>query len=194
VQKTVEAGTLCIAEFAIGLDSTGSYYDVEIADPILIEMERQAQSLLGTSIGAGARFRDRLPVYASKANPRVHDLLVQQAKRVGAGHASGITVSAPSFYGASSRYIEGLVNTVPDIKGTLARLLVGGRQVLNMEMESSLLFHLAGALGHRAGTICPAISQPDSAADLVDYAERIELAIDIALAAMVELANSPDET
>ena len=82
------------------------------------------------------------------------------ARRCGAGSRTGITASAPGFFGAGSRTIEGLRNTVPDIKGTLSRLEAGGRQIVNMEMESSLLFHLAGALGHRAATICPVIGQP----------------------------------
>ncbi len=106
-------------------------------------------------------------------------------------HLSGITVSSPGFYGPSSRHIAGLVNTVPDIKATLARLSVAARRALNMEMESSLLFHLAGALGHRAGTICPAISQPDAAADVVDYDTAIESAISVAVEAMIELKAKP---
>ena len=48
-----------------------------------------------------------------------------------------------------------------------------------------------GALGHRAGTICPAISQPGSAAKLVDYNARVENAIGIAVNAMLELADPP---
>ncbi len=102
-------------------------------------------------------------------------------------HASGITAASPGFFGASSRHVAGLVNTVPDIKGTLAGLSISGRKVLNMEMESSLLFHLAAALGHRAGTLCPSISQPDAAASVPDYGAAVEAAIIIALDAMVDL-------
>ena len=104
--------------------------------------------------------------------------------------ASGITASSPGFYGPSSRYIDGLVNTVPGHQGNPgAELSVDGRRILNMEMESSLLFHLAGALGHRAGTICPAISQPGNPDAIVDYGAAIESAIGIALAAMSELQS-----
>ncbi len=59
-------------------------------------------------------------------------------------------------------------------------------------MESSLLFHLAGALGHRAGTLCPAISQPGAAATVVDYDAAIESAISVAIEAMIELHAEPD--
>ncbi len=86
--------------------------------------------------------------------------------------------------------MHGLDNTVPDIKGRLAALRVGRRRVLNMEMESSLLFHLAGALGYRAGTICPAISQPGSHGAVVDYDAAIEAAIDVAVEAMLELSGA----
>jgi hypothetical protein len=56
-----------------------------------------------------------------------------------------------------------------------------------MEMESSLLFHLAGALGHRAGTICPAISAPGSHGAVVDYEALVGDAIGIAMEAMLRL-------
>jgi uridine phosphorylase len=191
VQPDVVAGTLCNAEYALGLDSTGLYYDVGVTDSIVVEIEREAQRLLEQSTEPGMRFAGRLPVYASKADPEVSAELTRQAEKAQVPFESGITVSSPGFYGPSSRYIHGLVNTVPDIKRTLAGMVVAGRRALNMEMESSLLFHLAGALGHRAGTICPAISQPGSPTALVDYDECIEAAIGVALEAMVELRQSP---
>jgi uridine phosphorylase len=191
VQPDLAAGSLCIAEYALGLDSTGPYYTVPAADSTVIEIEKAAESLLNAATDSAARFRDHLRPYASKAHPQVHDLLLRHARSTGEPFASGITVSAPGFYGPSSRRIAGLRNTVPDIKGTLAALSIDDRKVLNMEMESSLLFHLAGALGHRAGTICPSISQPDESADLFDYNASIETAISVALGAMVELRSLP---
>lgn len=190
VQPDVAAGTLCVAEYALGLDSTGLFYESPPADSVVEAIEREAARMLAEGTLDGSRFRGRFVTYASKADPRVHELLVCHARKVGAEWASGITTSSPGFYGPSSRYVAGLVNTIPDIKGMLAGLSVAGRRVLNMEMESSLLFHLAGALGHRAGTICPAISQPGSAANLVDYDACIESAIGIAVSAMVELTES----
>lgn len=187
VQPDVAAGTLCVAEYALGLDSTSVYYESPPADEVVVEIEHEAQRLLDEAVDSGSRFHGRIQVYASKAHSEVHEILKRHAEAGEMPSESGITVSAPGFYGASSRYIAGLVNTVPDIKGTLARLSVTGRRVLNMEMESSLLFHLAGALGHRAGTICAAISQPGSPDAVVDYDACIEAAIDIALATALEL-------
>ena len=181
-------GTLCIAEYALGLDATGPYYEHSSEDPRVAKIERDAERLLDEAVDDGSRFKGRLLPYASKASATVFASLEWHARRADSRVASGITVSSPGFYGPSSRFIDGVVNTVPDIKGTLARLEVDGRRVLNFEMESSLLFHLAEHLGLKAGTICPAISQPDSADAIVDYATRIETSIDIALAAMAELA------
>ena len=184
VQEDVPPETLCIAEYALGLDSTGPYYEAPPADERVLEIEAQAQELLAQAALDG-RFRDRLPVYASKADVEVHRTLLKHA---GQGSVSGITVSAPGFYGPSSRFIEKLSNTVPDIKGTLAKLSIGPLRVVNMEMESSLLFHLAACLGHRAGTICPVISQPNDPEAVVDYERAIGNAIRVALDTMVELA------
>jgi uridine phosphorylase len=193
VQADIPAGTLCSAEYALGLDSTGLYYEAPMPDRVVAEIESEAARLLGEAAFGAARFGGNLPLYASRAHPEVSAALARQALATGVSFESGITVSSPGFYGPSSRYIDGLVNTVPDIKGSLARLVVDGRRVLNMEMESSLLFHLAGALGHRAGTICPAISQPGAPDALIDYEACIEDAISIALDAMVELQGLPTD-
>lgn len=101
----------------------------------------------------------------------------------------GITVTSPGFYGPSSRFIAGFSNTVPDIKISLAELGVEDSKVLNMEMESSLLFHLAAAVGYRAGTICPIISGPLEADALIDYEEVIEKTIQVGLGAMIAVGS-----
>ena len=105
---------------------------------------------------------------------------------------TGITVSSPGFYGPSSRYIEGLMNTIPDIKNQLAKIDVRGKRVINMEMESSLLFHICRIIGYRAGTICPMISNPNSSDEIADYESVIEQAITIGLNAMLELGDIDD--
>ena len=186
-QPDVAAGTLCVAEYALGLDSTGPYFDHPASDSVIQDIEDRAERLLDQTISSNSRFKGRLKPYASKACPNLYRLLLARAQRVDSAVLGGITVSAPGFYGASSRRIEGLTNTVPDIKGTLAQLEVEGRRVLNFEMESSLLFLLAEALGIRACTICPSISQPGSHDAIPPYAPRVEASIDIALQTLVEV-------
>lgn len=188
-QPDLAVGTLCIAELALGLDATGPYFEVP-GLPEHEELEDRARAVLDASARPGARFAGRFHPYVAAASRRVTAALQQTAAEPSEPHEVGITVTAPGFYGASSRSLAGLTNTFPDIKGALASLTFGERRVLNFEMESSLLFLLARGLGIEAGTICPAISSPDVHAEVPPYGPRIEAAIDVALSAFERLAAS----
>lgn len=188
VQDDVEPGTMAIAAYALGLDSTGLYYDQPPADDVILQIESAAADMLENAAAEGSRFGGRFRPYASMADKQVTTALVDRAARHKTVFEIGITASSPGFYGPSSRYIAGLRNTIPDIKGELARLDIDGLRVINMEMESSLLFHLCSQLGYRAGTICPVISAPAMSDKLVDYDALVGTAITIGLDAMLELA------
>lgn len=187
VQSDVDAGVFGIASYALGLDSTGIYYDFAAVDDSIKETEKVAADILEKATPQESRFKGKINPYASRASTNVTDALANQAKKENAEFEVGITVSSPGFYGPSSRLIEGLTNTIPDIKHQLAKLNVNGQRVVNMEMESSLLFHLCGQMGYKSGTICPIISNPDKSDSLVDYDGLIEKAITIGLEAMIEL-------
>ncbi|MGI9542996.1 MAG: nucleoside phosphorylase [Cyclobacteriaceae bacterium] len=187
MQADIDPGTLGIATYALGLDSTGLFYDHPHSDDQVLAIEQAAADLLDQATPAGSRFKGKILAYASKASEEMAAELVSQAKKIQADHVTGITVSSPGFYGPSGRYIEGLKNTVPNIKHDLAELNVNGIQAINMEMESSLIFHIAHQLGYRAGTICPIISNPYKSTAIVDYDACVKQAIEIGLAAMTEL-------
>ena len=189
VQDDVEPGTLAISTYGLGLDNAGLYYDHPPADEIVTAIERQ---IIADATPARARFREKIIPYASKASPAVVTALQQQAAGLGLDSVSGITAATPGFYGPSSRYIEGLVNTVSAIKTRLAALTVDEHRVVNMEMESSLLFHLAGHLGFMVGTVCPIISKPAASTAILDYGASIENAIGVALGAMCRLNGIPE--
>jgi uridine phosphorylase len=189
VQEDIDLGTLAIATYGLGLDNAGLYYDHPAADAVVTEIERQAFEIVRDATREGARFRDQIVPYASKATARVVTALVEQAASAEFDHVTGITASTPGFYGPSGREIEGLTSTVPSIKTRLAALSAEGHRVINMEMESSLLFHVAGHLGCAVGTICPVISKPTSATAILDYAESMEDAIGVALEALRAMAR-----
>lgn len=187
VQDDIEPGTLAISTYGLGLDNAGLYYDHPAADALVTEIEVQALRILNDATPAGARFRGRIIPYASKATPRVTSALAHCAATLNVAHVTGITAATPGFYGPSSRSIEGLCNTVPDIKTQLSRLQAQEQKVVNMEMESSLLFHVAAQLGCAAGTICPIISKPLASTAILDYGPSVEHAISVALDAMQQL-------
>ena len=187
VQPDVPAGPLVISDYALGLDSTGIYYDLPAPDDQTIVIENEAALLIDETIDSDSRFKGFVRPYASKASSAVTSALKDAALESGVSWESGITVTSPGFYGPSSRFIDGFSNTVPDIKITLSKLQVGEMRVLNMEMESSLLFHLARAVGYQAGTICPVISNPLKSDSLIDYEKVIDQTIAIGLDAMTSL-------
>ena len=187
VQPDVTPGSLAISSYALGLDSTGIYYEQSAEDKIVKKIETEASKILNSAIDKKSRFKGKITPYASKASSKVTHALMNQAEAYGVEFETGITVSSPGFYGPSSRYIEGLNNTLSDIKGSLSSLNIDGLKVHNMEMESSLFFHLCSQLGYRAGTICTVISGPNDSDSIIDYEAAIGNTIRIGLNALVEL-------
>jgi len=188
-REDVAPGTLVVSSYAIGLDSTGLYYDGPPADETVTALEQAARRAIDAGVRPGSRFAGSFAPYASRATPELVQALARHARAAGAGFATGVTVTAPGFFGPSGRYLDGVTNSVADVKQRLGRIEVRGARVLNMEMESSLLFHLAAQLGVRAGTICPTISSPGSHGTVIDYDGRVGQAIEIALAALHDIAG-----
>jgi uridine phosphorylase len=190
VQSDINPGSQAIGSYALGLDNTGIYFEEPSKDPIIDRIEESAEKILNKSILSSSRFKGKLSPYASKASIEVTNALESQALKQDIEYKVGITSSSPGFYGPSSRYIEGLINTFPDIKGSLSKIDIDGLKVLNMEMESSLFFHLCAQMGYRAGTICTVISGPTTSAAVIDYDKAIGDTISVGLNAMKELYES----
>jgi uridine phosphorylase len=187
VHPDIAPETLAISSYALGLDSTGLYYDQCAEDETVERIEIKAKQILNDAALSPSRFKGKIIPYASKASTEITEALAKQAANHNVSFEVGITVSSPGFYGPSSRFIEGLKNTFPDIKGSLSRLEIDGLRVLNMEMESSLFFHLCRQMGYRAGTICTVISASTSSDDVVDYDAAIANTIQIGLNTLVDL-------
>lgn len=75
--------------------------------------------------------------------------LVEAAEGLGLRHHTGITATAPGFYGAQGRPIPRLPIRYPDLADEMTR-----QGVLNFEMEASAVLVLAGLGGCRAGVVC----------------------------------------
>ncbi|MEI7744414.1 MAG: nucleoside phosphorylase [Chloroflexota bacterium] len=75
--------------------------------------------------------------------------LVEAAEGLGHRYHTGITATAPGFYGAQGRPVARLPIRYPDLADEIAR-----QGVLNFEMEASAVLVLAGLAGCRAGVVC----------------------------------------
>ena len=137
------------------------------------------------------------PEYPAVANYEVVSALVAAAKESGAPHHTGITVSVDGFYArnkvvgperrllsmAHGGYEQSWMNQcAPDWKRA---------QVLNVEMESAVIFTLANLYGLRAGAICTVSDRTPWSSpgqDAISLDRNIHGAIDIAIAAVLKLA------
>jgi uridine phosphorylase len=88
--------------------------------------------------------------YPAVADYRVVNALTESARKLGCKHHVGLTATTSSFYGAQCRRV-GFPLREP---GLLAYLMKLG--VLNIEMETSLLFTLCTIAGIKSGAICTA--------------------------------------
>lgn len=100
------------------------------------------------------RLENTTAYYVEEGYPAVADAQVVLALAAAAdagGHPFhvGITATAPGFYGAQGRAIEGFSPRFPDIVERLAR-----QGVKNLEMETSCLLTLAALRGFPAGAVC----------------------------------------
>ncbi len=138
------------------------------------------------------------PEYPAVAHYDVVGALLSAARARGANHHAGITVSIDGFYSRNKVY-------GPD--RSLQTMAHGGYEqtwmnqyardwkrarVLNVEMESGVIFTLANLYGLRAGTICTVSDRTPWSApgqDALSLDTNIRGAIDIAVDAMVALAR-----
>ncbi len=70
----------------------------------------------------------------------------------GSGFTSGITLTAPGFYGPQGRQVHAAIR-IPDLLDRAAGFRSGQTRITNIEMESAAIFGLCRALGHRAGSV-----------------------------------------
>ena len=78
-------------------------------------------------------------------------------KKIGEGLQTGITATAPGFYGPQGRELR-LKLAYPDINDKIESFRFNDKRITNLEMETSALYGLSGLLGHQALTICVLIA------------------------------------
>lgn len=155
-QKNIPVGSLAISQYAIGLDNTGRFYPFTSLDPVIKKIQKRLNK---TDI-------KKIHPYVSGATPKVVNALIAGAKNIGLeqnkgrGFYTGITSSAPGFYGPQGRKIGRLSNIlIPDLQEILEKIDVNGLKVVNNEMESSIMFRLFGELlNYNVGTICAVLA------------------------------------
>lgn len=83
------------------------------------------------------------------ASPKLTQSLENACKEMGFEHTTGITASAPGFYGPQGRHIKGFPIKKPHLIDELQK-----QGVKNLEMEIATLFGLSSLKQIEAGAIC----------------------------------------
>jgi uridine phosphorylase len=189
LQPDTELGTLIITDYAIGLDNTGLFYNVENTDWKCQYLEDIIREAVDHVIPSDSRLKGKIFPYVSRANPNVVRALERTAKELGRAYRKGVTVSNSGFFANQGRHLSRLPLTVPDIDGLLASTDPGiaGLKIENMEMEASFLLYFMGALGYRAGAICPIIANRRKDTFTTRYMPNIKDAAKVALDALYML-------
>jgi uridine phosphorylase len=155
-----------LSSYAIGFDGTAHFYDLKYTAEELALNEAFKKHLNWSSL--------LNPPYTAKADETLVKKISSDAT------FSGITLTAGGFYAPQGRMLF-LNNAIPDLNERLRQFSFQGERVSNFEMESSLLFTLAGALGHASASILAIIANRYRGEFTQNAAKTIDNTIDYLL-------------
>eukprot|EP00760_Papus_ankaliazontas_P015673 PhM_4_TR1665/c0_g1_i1/m.56342/K00757/udp, UPP; uridine phosphorylase len=168
-EADVVVGSLAVSRYTIGMDNTGSYYNVEYADSE--NLSRLTKALQASPLA-------QMSPYVAEAHPEVVSAIQTAAKNVAAGRKviTGITATGSGFYGCQGRSVGriGPHMRIPNLVDGLSQIEIKDAatnepiKVVNIEMETSSLCRLSNILGYRAGTVCSIIAK--RAGDVREFA------------------------
>ena len=93
---------------------------------------------------------------------------------------SGITATAPGFYGPQGRVLR-LNTSITHLHEKMESFNFNNNEITNFEMETSALYYLGQTLGHNTLTVCAIIGNRLNKKYSKDYIRTVEKLIDLAL-------------
>ena len=158
LQADIPCGSVVASRYAIGLDGLMNWYNVN-ENGFLPDMQE-----------AFLRHMPPLPSepYCVEGSTNLLAKFNSPLSTLHSQLTSGITVTAPGFYGPQGRHIR-LAPAIPDLNERLAAFSWNGTPVTNLEMETSAIYGFANALDHNALTLCLIIANRPTGQFLNDY-------------------------
>lgn len=136
IQPDIETGSILISEYGMGLDALMHYY-IHDLDGDERELQEAAHSYFHHLKGIS-------PYVASAARPLIGKFEKNFLK--------GVTVTTPGFYAPQGRKLRARTS-LPDFVDQLSGFRSGELRLTNLEMETTGIYALAKALGHRAVSV-----------------------------------------
>ncbi|HEU4719346.1 MAG TPA: nucleoside phosphorylase [Bacteroidia bacterium] len=100
--------------------------------------------------------------------------------KIAGGLTSGITATAPGFYGPQGRQLR-LAPAMPDLNEKLGSFRYEDLRITNFEMETSALYGLGKLLGHECLTVCAIIANRVARQYSKDYKPVIKSLVGLVL-------------
>ena len=116
-----------------------------------MRLKHASRSELNQSIRNHVQLPDEIRTYLASASSELNERLSSEQTH------GGITVTSSGFYGPQGRQLR-LKNRTSELNEGFQNFNHKGHRIVNFEMESSALFALGKALGHRCSTICLGIA------------------------------------
>ena len=189
-EPEVKCGSLAVSRYAIGMDNTGSYYNVDYSGNE--DLGRLVKVLQTTPLA-------QMGPYVSAAHPEVVAALQSAGGRVATTRKviTGITATGSGFYGCQGRCVGRIAQHVriPNLVDVLSEVKfqsTDGTQesVVNIEMETSSLCRLSNILGYRSGAVCAIIAKRAGAVREFASADEYKTSIASAIVTALEALRS----
>ena len=138
LQADMPLHSFVLSTHALGLDNIAHFYPIDFSSE---------ESHVLTQIKTQIQFPKGIEPYLSGASLEMIEKLDSAQVR------KGITVTSSGFYGPQGRSLR-LASKMPDIHLALEKFKDDKQQIVNFEMESSAIFAIGKALGHKCTSIC----------------------------------------
>lgn len=158
LQAHIPIHSWILSTHALGLDNVAHFYPIESSSKELALLD---------AINKQIDFPQNVIPYLSAANESLVNRFISDKVR------AGITVTSSGFYGPQGRSLR-LESKMKDIHLQLGAFAADGLQIMNFEMESSAIFALGKALGHRCTTLCLGVANRP----LKEFSKGINVAMD----------------
>lgn len=142
LQADIPVDSFLLSEKAIGFDGLLHFY----SDSLNVKDENIAQDFI-----THTNWNENL------AKPYVVSASAELSKKLSPGTIKGITATASGFYAPQGRVLR-LQPAMEDFPELLSTFSTKDLKVTNFEMETSALYGLSQALGHKACTVCAIIA------------------------------------
>lgn len=158
LQEGIPVNGLVVSEYAIGLDGLLNFYS-------------GTENIFENNISEAFKIHTHWPAtlpfpYCVKSDEALFNKFAE-------GNYSGITATAPGFYGPQGRTLR-LNPAICNLNELLTSFDYAGKKISNFEMETSALYGLGKMLGHSCLTVCVVIANRITRQFTTDYKTSVQ--------------------